>query len=52
MVLAIEPMVVIGDGAVEELEDGWTVISCDHSLAALEEHTVAVFSDHTEVLTL
>ncbi|GMO12199.1 MAG: type I methionyl aminopeptidase [Treponemataceae bacterium] len=52
MVLAIEPMINIGTADVELLADGWTVVTADGSLSAHEEHTVAVFADHTEVLTL
>ncbi|HUX21289.1 MAG TPA: type I methionyl aminopeptidase [Spirochaetia bacterium] len=51
MVLAIEPMINLGGDDVEILEDGWTVETTDHSLSAHFEHTVAVFKDHTEILT-
>ena len=51
MVLAIEPMINIGTDEVLLEDDDWTVITADGSLSAHEEHTVAVFSDHTEVLT-
>ncbi len=51
MVLAIEPMINIGDAEVEILDDGWTVVTADGSLSCHEEHTVAVFKDHTEILT-
>jgi methionyl aminopeptidase len=52
MVLAIEPMINLGGDDVEILDDGWTVETIDHSLSAHFEHTVVVFRDHTEVLTL
>ncbi len=52
MVLAIEPMINIGTGDVEILDDDWTVETRDKSISAHYEHTVAVFSDHTEILTL
>jgi methionyl aminopeptidase len=52
MVLAIEPMINIGDAAVEILEDEWTVVTADRKISAHFEHTVAVFEDHTEILTL
>jgi methionyl aminopeptidase len=42
MVLAIEPMVNIGGHEVEILEDGWTAVTKDGSLAAHFEHSVAV----------
>ncbi len=51
MVLAIEPMINLGTADVEVLKDGWTVVTCDRKVSCHEEHTVAVFEDHTEVLT-
>jgi methionyl aminopeptidase len=51
MVLAIEPMINLGTGDVCELDDGWTIVTADGKLSCHEEHTVAVFADHTEVLT-
>ena len=51
MVLAIEPMINLGTADVETLDVGWTVVTCDGEVSCHEEHTVAVFADHTEVLT-
>ncbi len=51
MVLAIEPMINLGVPDVETLDDDWTVVTCDGKVSCHEEHTVAVFADHTEVLT-
>jgi methionyl aminopeptidase len=51
MVIAIEPMINMGTGDVEILQDGWTVVTSDDSLSAHWEHTIAIFKDHTEVLT-
>jgi methionyl aminopeptidase len=51
MVLAIEPMINIGVPEIVILEDGWTVVTEDRKLSAHWENTVAIFSDHTEVLT-
>lgn len=51
MALAIEPMVTLGSPDVEELDDGWTVVTCDGSQAAHWEHTVAVTPDGPWVLT-
>ncbi|MDR2659308.1 MAG: type I methionyl aminopeptidase [Spirochaetaceae bacterium] len=51
MVLAIEPMINLGTGDVEILEDGWTVVTADGKASAHWEHTIAIFSDHTEILT-
>jgi methionyl aminopeptidase len=52
MVLAIEPM-LIGGGKdqVRELDDGWTIVTSDGSLAAHVEHTVLVGDHGPEVLT-
>ena len=51
MVLAIEPMVTMGRYDVRVLEDGWTAVTQDGSLAAHFEHTVAVTDDGPDVLT-
>ena len=51
MVLAIEPMVTIGKPSVKVLDDGWTAVTRDGSLAAHFEHTVAVTDLGPEVLT-
>jgi methionyl aminopeptidase len=51
LVIAIEPMLNIGSGAVRVLDDGWTVETTDRSLSAHVEHTVAITEDGPEVLT-
>jgi methionyl aminopeptidase len=51
LVIAIEPMINLGTGDVEILDDGWTVVTADNRLSAHWEHTVAIFPDHTEILT-
>jgi methionyl aminopeptidase len=51
MALAIEPMLVLGDSGTRLLDDGWTVVAADGSLAAHFEHTVAVTADGPWVLT-
>src|SRR5215217_207364 len=51
LVLAIEPMVTIGDPATAELDDGWTVVTKDGSRAAHFEHSVAITPDGPWVLT-
>lgn len=51
MVLAIEPMVNMGGDDVEVLDDEWTVVTADAGVSAHFEHMVAIFPDHTEVLT-
>jgi methionyl aminopeptidase len=52
MVLAIEPMVNIGDADVEILDDGWTVVTADGQLSAHFEHTVAITEEGPEILTV
>ena len=52
MVLAIEPMINMGTGDVDLLDDDWTVVTTDRKVSCHMEHTVAVFKDHTEVLTM
>lgn len=47
--VAIEPMVNAGTYKVEELEDGWTVVTLDGMLSAHFEHTVAV-EEHGPVI--
>jgi methionyl aminopeptidase len=50
MVIAIEPMLNAGGGAVRVLDDGWTVVTEDDSLSAHVEHTVAIGDRGPEVL--
>ena len=52
MVLAIEPMVNIGGYKVYWLDDGWTVKTCDGSLSAHYENTVAITDDGPFILTI
>lgn len=51
MVIAIEPMVAAGGWEVKVLEDGWTAVTKDHSLAAHYEHTVAVTKNGPRILS-
>jgi len=51
MVFTIEPMLNAGKRETEELADGWTVVTRDHSLSAQWEHMVAVTADGFDVLT-
>jgi methionyl aminopeptidase len=51
MVLAIEPMVTMGSWEVRVLEDGWTAVTADGSLAAHFEDTIAITGNGPEVLT-
>lgn len=51
MVIAIEPMINAGAWQVKVLDNDWTVVTCDHSLSAHFEHTVAVTDDGPVILT-
>ena len=51
MALAIEPMLTLGSPRTRLLDDGWTVVTADGSLAAHFEHTVAITADGPWVLT-
>src|SRR5207244_1050182 len=52
LVVAVEPMVNLGDWPTRVLADGWTVVTADGSLSAHFEHTIALTGDGAEVLTL
>ncbi len=52
MTLAIEPMITLGDYATRMLDDKWTVVTADGSLAAHFEHTVAITREGPRILTL
>jgi methionyl aminopeptidase len=49
--IAIEPMLTVGSADVETLDDGWTVVTTDHSLAAHFEHTIAVTENGPVIMT-
>lgn len=51
LVLAIEPMVVVGDQATYVEDDGWTVTTLDGSAGSHWEHSVAVHDGGIWVLT-
>lgn len=51
LVLAIEPMIAIGDWQVEILADNWTAVTRDRSLSAHFEHTVALTQRGLEILS-
>jgi methionyl aminopeptidase len=52
MTLAIEPMITAGRPDVVLLEDRWSILTEDGSLAAHFEHTVAVTAEGPRILTL
>ena len=52
MCLAIEPMINMGTGKVEMLDDGWTAVTQDRKPSAHFEHTVLVTNGEPEILTI
>jgi methionyl aminopeptidase len=52
MVLALEPMVNVGDWHTRCDSDHWTVRTLDGSLSAHFEHTIAITDGEAQVLTL
>lgn len=52
MVIAIEPMVNMGDWRTKKDPDDWTVRTLDGSLSAHFEHTLAIRDGEAEVLTI
>lgn len=52
MTLAIEPMVIQGKSNILELDDGWTIITEDGSLAAHYENTILVTENDPKILTI
>jgi methionyl aminopeptidase len=51
MVIAVEPMLTLGDADIYMLDDGWTICTDDESPSAHFEHTVLVTKDGYEILT-
>ena len=52
MVIAIEPMVNMGEKYVQFLSDGWTCVTQDGLPAAHYENTVLITEDGVEILTM
>ena len=51
MTIAIEPMITLGDYEVKWLDDGWTVVTADRSLAAHYENTILITDSEPEILS-
>ncbi|HEX3568057.1 MAG TPA: type I methionyl aminopeptidase [Candidatus Saccharimonadales bacterium] len=51
MTIAIEPITTLGDHAIVELHDGWTLVTRDRSWSAQFEHTVLITDTGAEILT-
>ena len=53
MTIAVEPMINQGTWEVNQLSDGWTIVTKDGKLAAHFEHTIAITKDgECMILTL
>ncbi len=52
MALAIEPMITLGSPDVCVLDDGWTAVTKDGSIAAHFEHTIVITGDGPEILSI
>ena len=52
MTLAIEPMISAGTWEIEWLDDDWTVVTADRSLAAHYENTILITEGEPEILSL
>jgi len=51
MVIAIEPMISLGDWRIVEGDDGWTIEMADGSMCAHFEHTVIITKTGCEIAT-
>ncbi|HJQ08618.1 MAG TPA: type I methionyl aminopeptidase [Candidatus Saccharimonadales bacterium] len=51
MTIAIEPITTLGDPAIRQTSDGWTLLAADGSWSAQFEHTVLVTPKGCEILT-
>jgi len=51
MVIAIEPMIALGDWQVETGSDGWTIVMSDGSMCAHFEHTIVITEKGNKVAT-
>lgn len=52
VVLAIEPMINMGNYKVKIMPDGWTVVTTDGKLSAHYKNTIAITNSGVEILTL
>ena len=52
MTIAVEPMVIAGKPDIWELEDGWTIVTQDGSLAAHYENTILITENEPKILTI
>ncbi|HET8854842.1 MAG TPA: type I methionyl aminopeptidase [Salinimicrobium sp.] len=51
MVVAIEPMINLGTRRINQLKDGWTILTADNKPSAHFEHDVAIIDGKPELLS-
>lgn len=51
LVIAIEPMITMGDYNIDVLDDGWTIVTRDRNYSAHWEHTIAVTEEGSVLIT-
>ena len=51
MTVAIEPMINLGTQRIEQLKDGWTILTADRKASAHFEHNVAIVNGKPELLS-
>lgn len=51
LVIAIEPMINLGDRRITQLRDGWSIVTLDGKPSAHFEHDVAIVNGKPEVLS-
>ena len=51
LVLAIEPMINMGDRNIIQHDDGWTITTSDNMISAHFEHTIVVRKKEAEILS-
>ena len=51
MTVAIEPMINLGTRRIEQLKDGWTILTADRKASAHFEHNVAIVDGKPELLS-
>ena len=51
LVVAIEPMINLGTEKVDQLDDGWTIVTLDGKPSAHFEHNIAIIDGKPEILS-
>ncbi|GIR50568.1 MAG: hypothetical protein CM15mP59_3100 [Flavobacteriaceae bacterium] len=51
MVVALEPMINMGTHKVNQLKDGWTILTADRKPSAHFEHNIAIVDGKPELLS-